>query len=74
MRALNLFLSFYLYSYGKWLQLSSLLELNKEKPSLNLKKKKKNQLQGKDVVILPTAQFFPFCDLEMLPGTSILSG
>lgn len=39
MGALNLFLSFYLYSYRKWLQLPSLLELNKEKRSVNLKKK-----------------------------------
>lgn len=28
-RALNLFLSFYLYSYREWPQLPSLLELNK---------------------------------------------
>lgn len=67
MGALNLFLSFYLYSYRKWLQLPSLLELNKEKRSVNLKKK---LVSGEDIILLPTAEFCPFWDLEMLTGIS----
>lgn len=55
MRALNLFLSFYLYSYRKWLQLPALLELNKEKLLI----KKKKLAPGEGHCYITNSRIFP---------------
>lgn len=65
-RTLNLSLSFYFYSFRKWLLLPSLLELSKLKLNINQKKKKKKVSRGK--TSLTGNRFFPFWDLEMLTG------